>query len=201
MPLSRRQKRRLFSLPIGLVIGLVFGLLGVLGVFESYELQSLDFRFKLRGERPLSKSICMVVVDNQTLKTMGWPVRFLQWADHDEVLRLLARTELLLFPSRWQEPLSRVLLEASACGAPILAMATGGTPEIVQDGVNGALVPPRLEPFAERLLRLLWDPAERRRLGMGARRVATQRYAAPVVARQVEQLYQSLLGGGQVHTS
>jgi adenylate cyclase len=81
MPLSRRQKRRLFSLPLGLGIGLVFGLLGILGVFESYELQSLDFRFKLRGERPLSKSICMVVVDNQTLKTLGWPVRRSMYAN------------------------------------------------------------------------------------------------------------------------
>lgn len=58
-----------------------FGLLGLLGVFESYELKSLDFRFRLRGERPLSESICMVVVDDHTLKTLGWPVRRSMYAN------------------------------------------------------------------------------------------------------------------------
>jgi glycogen(starch) synthase len=129
------------------------------------------------------------------LRALGWPAVFLRWADHDEVLRLLARTELLLFPSRWDEPLSRVLLEACACGAPILAMATGGTPEILTDGVSGALVPPDGEAFAARLRELLQDPAERRRLGEGARRTAEDRFAAAVVAGQVEELYQALLSG------
>ncbi|MBN1484603.1 MAG: glycosyltransferase family 4 protein [Chloroflexia bacterium] len=130
------------------------------------------------------------------LAALGWPARFLRWAGHDEVLRLLARAELLLFPSRWQEPLSRVLLEACACGAPILAMATGGTPEIVQDGLNGALVPPQEAAFARRLGELLQDPEQRRRLGRGARRTAEERYAAPVVAARVEALYQSLVEPG-----
>lgn len=129
----------------------------------------------------------------QELARVGWPARFLQWADHDEVLRLLARTELLLFPSRWEEPLSRVLLESCACGAPILAMATGGTAEILQDGLSGALVPPEEGAFAERLVALLTDGAGRRRLGEGARRAAEARFAAPVVAAQVEKLYQEIL--------
>jgi glycosyltransferase involved in cell wall biosynthesis len=127
------------------------------------------------------------------LDRIAWPARFLQWADHDEVLRLLARTELLLFPSRWEEPLSRVLLEACACATPVLAMATGGTPEIVEDGVSGALVPPTAPPFAQRLLELLRDASERRRLGEGAYGVAQKRFAAPVVTAQLEELYQSLI--------
>lgn len=127
------------------------------------------------------------------LAAAGWPAQFLQWADHDQVLRLLHRTALLLFPSRWEEPLSRVLLEACACGAPILAMATGGTGEIITDGINGALVPPAVAPFGKRLLALLGNPQERRRLGRGAHRTARERFAAPVVAGQVEALYNALL--------
>ncbi len=127
------------------------------------------------------------------LAALGWPVHFLRWAEHDTVLRLLARCELLLFPSRWEEPLSRVLLEACACGTPILAMSTGGTPEILTDGQDGALVPPEAGAFARRLRALLADPAERCRLGKEARRTAEARFAAPVVAEQVEQLYKRLL--------
>ncbi|MGC8873065.1 MAG: glycosyltransferase family 4 protein [Chloroflexia bacterium] len=123
------------------------------------------------------------------LADIGWPARFLRWADHDRILRLLKRTELLLFPSRWEEPLSRVLLEACACGAPILAMATGGTTELFTDGVDAALVPAAAEPFARRLVALLKVPEERRRLGAGARRLAEERLSAPVVVAQVEALY------------
>ncbi len=140
------------------------------------------------------------------LARIGWPAHFLRWADHDEVLRLLSRCHLLLFPSRWEEPLSRVLLEACACGAPILAMATGGTAEILRDGENGALVPPAAEPFAERLLALLADPAERQRLGQAARRTAEEHFATPVVIRRVEQLYHkrkqdNLRGAGFIRRS
>jgi len=136
------------------------------------------------------------------LAAVGWPAHFLHWADHDEVLRLLARTTLLLFPSRWDEPLSRVLLEACACDAPILAMATGGTGEILADGISGAVVPPEEGAFMERLVMLLSDEAGRRRLGAGARRAAKERFAAPVVAGQVEILYRSLTDTQtRVHTS
>jgi len=132
------------------------------------------------------------------LARVGWPALSLHWADHDQVLRLLAQTELLLFPSRWDEPLSRVLLEACACGTPILAMATGGTAEIITDGVSGALVPPEVGPFTDRLLSLLRDPSERRRLGDGARRVAQERFVPAVVAGRLEELYSALLSKAKV---
>lgn len=132
----------------------------------------------------------------EELAALNWPAHFLRWAEHDTVLRLLAHCELLLFPSRWEEPLSRVLLEACACGTPILAMATGGTPEILADGQSGALVPPEVGAFARRLRELLADPAGRRRLGEGARRTAEERFTAPVVAKQVERLYGKVLKMG-----
>jgi glycogen synthase len=127
------------------------------------------------------------------LAELGVAVRFLDWADHDETLRLMARCELLLFPSAWGEPLSRVLLEAAACGAPILAMPTGGTRDVVEDGVSGALAA-TTESFARRLAQLLANPGERRGLGEGARRRARERFAKAAVAGQVEALYRSLLG-------
>jgi glycosyltransferase involved in cell wall biosynthesis len=126
------------------------------------------------------------------LAALGVRVRFLDWIDHDEVLRLMAGCELLLFPSAWGEPLSRVPLEASACGAAILAMPTGGTPSIIADGVNGALEPTPAR-FARRLAALLAQPAQRRALGREARRNAERRFAKDVVVGKVEELYRSLV--------
>jgi glycosyltransferase involved in cell wall biosynthesis len=122
------------------------------------------------------------------LAALGVRARFLDWIDHDEVLRLMAGCELLLFPSAWGEPLSRVPLEASACAAAILAMPTGGTPSIIADGVNGALEPTPAT-FARRMAALLAQPEQRRALGREARRNAERRFAKDVVVKQVEELY------------
>jgi glycosyltransferase involved in cell wall biosynthesis len=125
------------------------------------------------------------------LAALGVRVHFLSWVAHDEILRLFARCTLLLFPSAWGEPLSRVLLEASALGAPILAMPTGGTPDIITDGVNGVLAATPAQ-MARQLHALLDDDAERRRLGEQARQMARLRFAVEVVLPQVEKLYASV---------
>jgi glycogen(starch) synthase len=136
----------------------------------------------IAGDGPLRAEL------ERELGALNVRVRCLDWIEHDEALRLMANCELLLFPSGWGEPLSRVLLEAGACGTAVLAMPTGGTPEIIIDGVNGALEA-TTTGFARRLAALLADPAERHRLGTQARRHVEQRFAKDVVMRQVEQLY------------
>jgi len=140
----------------------------------------------IAGAGPLKNGLA------QAMRTAQVRARFLDWIDHDEALRLMARCDLLLFPSAWGEPLSRVLLEACACGAPILAMPTGGTPDIIIDGESGALAA-TVPAFARRMADLINRPEERRALGAEARRRAAQRFAPDVVASQVEALYRSLL--------
>lgn len=128
----------------------------------------------------------------QELAALAVPAKFLGWVTHDDILRLFARCELLLFPSTWGEPLSRVLLEASALGAPILAMPTGGTRDIISDNVNGMLAAtPSI--FATHLHILLLHPDERRRLGAAAQQVVEQQFAVPVVLPRLLDLYASLL--------
>jgi glycosyltransferase involved in cell wall biosynthesis len=144
-----------------------------------------DRELVIAGDGPLRPDL------ERELAALGVRARFLDWAGHDEVLRLMAHCELLLFPSVWGEPLSRVLLEGMACGAPILAMPTGGTPGAIADGINGVLEP-TVDGFARRLAALLERPDERAALGMAARRAACERYAQATVVRQVEALYRSL---------
>lgn len=120
------------------------------------------------------------------------PVRFLDWASHDEVLRLMARCAALIFPSGWAEPLSRVLIEAAALGTPIAALATGGTPDIIEDGVSGLLAH-TAEGLGRALAQLLLHPQRAEELGRQARRAAEQRFAAPTVAARHEALYRALV--------
>jgi glycosyltransferase involved in cell wall biosynthesis len=152
----------------------------------------------LQAFSPVSVPILLIAgsgalqpVLEQELSAAGVRVRFLSWVPHDELLRLMARCELLLFPSAWGEPLSRVLLEAGAVGAPILAMPTGGTGDIIIEGINGALAVTPAQ-FARRMLDLLNDTEQRRRLGAQAHQIARQRFAVEAVLPQVERLYAAL---------
>lgn len=142
----------------------------------------------IAGDGPLKPVIQAALGD------LGVRAHFLEWVDHDEVLRLMARCTLLLYPSAWAEPLTRVLLEACACGAPIIAMPTGGTPDIIADGVNGLLAP-TAGALGQRAATLLSQPALRQQLSAGARSVARERFSVAAVIGQVEQLYDALLTG------
>jgi len=59
--------------------------------------------------------------------------------DHDEKLDLLVHARALINPIRWPEPFGLVMIEALACGTPVLAFPCGAAPEIIQDDVTGFL--------------------------------------------------------------
>lgn len=139
----------------------------------------------IAGDGPLSEPIAAAA------HAAGVPCSILAWVDHDEVLRLMAHADALWFPSSWDEPLSRVLLEALACAAPIIAMPTGGTPEIIIDGVSGLLAP-SLDAFVAADGRLRSDPALQAALRAGARAHAQRTYAREVVLQQVTAAYDAL---------
>jgi starch synthase len=89
-----------------------------------------------------------------------------------------------------------VLLEASACGLPLIATRLGGIPEVVQDGTNGLLVDSPQDPgeLAEKILALLQDPALRERLGRTARERILERFSWQHIAREQEAVYDGILG-------
>jgi glycosyltransferase involved in cell wall biosynthesis len=60
-------------------------------------------------------------------------------ADNEQKRELLARARFVLFPIQWEEPFGLVMIEALACGTPVVADAMGSAPEIVRDGEVGIL--------------------------------------------------------------
>jgi glycosyltransferase involved in cell wall biosynthesis len=106
--------------------------------------------------------------------------------EREDMPDVLAALDLLLVPS-WQEPFGRTVIEGMAMGRAVLATAAGGPREIIHDGVDGVLLPPR-EPaaWAEAATRLLSDRGELERLGAAARasvqRFDRDRYADAIIA-------------------
>ncbi|KVW97032.1 glycosyltransferase family 4 protein [Thiobacillus denitrificans] len=78
--------------------------------------------------------------------------------------------DIVVVPSRWQEPLGLINLEAGACRKPVVATRVGGIPEVVEDGVNGYLVEPEdVDGLTARVADLIADPSLRARMGEAGR--------------------------------
>jgi alpha-maltose-1-phosphate synthase len=123
--------------------------------------------------------------------------------ERNEVVQLLTHATVFVCPSVY-EPLGIVNLEAMACETAVVATATGGIPEVVADGTTGLLVPfegsggAPSDParfaadFAERVNRLLADPAEAERFGKAGRQRALDEFSWPAIAGQTARLYTEL---------
>lgn len=112
-------------------------------------------------------------------------VRVHGWVDAPTRDAMFARATAVVLPSH-AEGLPMALLEAMAAGAPVVATAVGGIPDLVVDGHNGLLVPPADPRALEGAIRrLLSDPGLRRRLGAAARETVASKHT---VERAIDRL-------------
>jgi len=135
------------------------------------------------------------------------------WIDRhlprNELTALLTAATCFVCPSVY-EPLGIVNLEAMACGAPVVGTATGGIPEVVDDGVTGVLVPIEqaddgtgtpLDPerfvadLAAALTRVVADPARAAEMGAAGRRRAETHFAWDAIAARTIEVYERVLAG------
>jgi glycosyltransferase involved in cell wall biosynthesis len=113
-----------------------------------------------------------------------------------DVPALLKKARLFVLSSI-SEGIALTLLEAMASGLPVVATRVGGTPEVVQDGVTGLLVPPRNpSALAAALLRLHRDHPLAIRLGGAGRKLVEERFDVRRMVGRYEQLYLGLQAPG-----
>lgn len=111
----------------------------------------------------------------------------------DDAPDLLRAADFFLLPST-HEGLPLTVLEAQATKVPVLASATAGIPEAVQDGETGFLIPPDdVAGYADRIALLLEDASLRRRVTEQAYSRTTQEYNWRTFCARVHDLYQELL--------
>jgi L-malate glycosyltransferase len=92
------------------------------------------------------------------------------------------------------EGLGTSLLDAMACSRPIVATRAGGIPEIVEDGINGLLVPPRdARALADAILRALGDDDMRARIGAAGYARVTERFTVERMVAGTAAVYQRIV--------
>jgi glycosyltransferase involved in cell wall biosynthesis len=125
----------------------------------------------------------------QQVGQAGLEKNFLFLGLRQDVPELLACCDLSVLPSE-AEGLPNSVLESMAAGLPVVATRVGGTPEIIIDGVNGLLVPPRNPPaLADAILRVLQDADLARRLSRTGQARMRTRFSYDRLIAQLEQLY------------
>ncbi|GAA0708272.1 glycosyltransferase family 4 protein [Dokdonella soli] len=119
----------------------------------------------------------------------------LEWLGHVEDVRaLLASVDVVVLPS-YREGLPKSLIEAAACGLPLVTTDVPGCREVVTDGVNGLLVPVRdSSGLATAIARLINDPALAARLGQAARVKALADFDERIIIDRTLNVYRELLG-------
>jgi glycosyltransferase involved in cell wall biosynthesis len=89
-------------------------------------------------------------------------IEYIGPADLKAKNELLGNSMAMLFPIQWNEPFGLVMVEAMACGTPVLALPGGSVPEIVRDGVSGYLCR-SVKEMVKRIPELRLSPASIRR--------------------------------------
>ena len=115
------------------------------------------------------------------------------WGHRSDMPKVLAGADIVCLPALHGEGLPRVLLEAAACGCPVVASDVRGCREICRDNLNGLLVPPDdVASLTEAFSKLLQDQPLRERMGQAGRAIVVREFTAEQVAQQTLEVYSGL---------
>lgn len=139
-----------------------------------------DIPLKIVGDGPLMREVRDATGQSDAIELLGWISR-------QELIRVLKASCFLVFPSVWYEGLPLTIIEAFACGVPVVASRLGAMAEIVQDQVTGLHARPRDSRDLAAKVQWAWDnPYLMQEMGEQARLEYLAKYAA-------ERNYQTLL--------
>jgi glycosyltransferase involved in cell wall biosynthesis len=137
-----------------------------------------DLPLKVLGDGPLRAEL------EEMAARLALPVEFLGFRSRSEVIGVIMRAEIQIIPSEWYEAFPMVVLEAYACGVPVVASRIGSLAEIVIEGETGMLFEPGDPVDLANKINLLWtdrnslaDYRRMTRLHFDARYTAEQNYA------------------------
>lgn len=115
------------------------------------------------------------------------------WGWRGDIVEVCRQAHIVCLPSYYGEGVPKVLIEAAACGRPIVTTDTPGCREIVRHGINGLLVSPHdATALASALRRLIEDPELRKRMGRAGRDIAVAEFSLEKVVSETLAVYKKL---------
>lgn len=116
------------------------------------------------------------------------------WGYREDMPSVLESAHIVCLPSTYGEGVPKILIEAAACGRPIVGTDIPGCREVVQHGENGLLVPVNnVDALIDALKRLIENPALRKHMGTRGREIAMEEFSVEKVVRETLSVYRELL--------
>ena len=129
------------------------------------------------------------------LKSLGLGEKVVFTGHRSDVPCLVAALDVVVHASSTPEPFGLTVIEGMAAGKPVVATAAGGVLDIIEDGVNGLLVPCKdSKAMAMAILQILSDRDKAKKMGLAARRRVTEKFTVQHQVTAVQKLYNSILG-------
>jgi glycosyltransferase involved in cell wall biosynthesis len=129
---------------------------------------------KIVGYGPIEEQVKKIITRDNL-----YSIEFLGKLNRNHIINLMKRAIFLLFPSKWYEGFPNTLVEAFACGLPVIASKLGSMAEIVEDGVTGLLFEAgNPVDLADKINWLIEHPDNCHHMGKNARQVFLEKYTA-----------------------
>ena len=143
------------------------------------------FALELVGDGSQRSLLEQMVIEHNLNKQ----VIFSGWVKHTQLIHHYHNADIFVTATTW-EGMPNTVLEAMACGLPIVGTSAPGMDQLVIDNKNGYLVPLQdATKLADRLHRLINDAYERHRMGRESRKIVQQQFAWDVIAEQYAEIY------------
>jgi len=129
-----------------------------------------------------------------TVKSLNIEDKILFAGFRSDVPRVLAALDVVVHTSSIPEPFGLVVIEGMAASKPVVATGAGGVLDIIEDGVNGLLVPCKdSKAMAKAILQIISDKAKAKQMGLAARQSVAIKFTIQRQVTAIQKLYDSLL--------
>ncbi len=147
----------------------------------------IDAKFWVIGAGPLEESLKEYCAKSN----MEAHIEFFGF--REDIQRYLAQLDVIVIPSL-HEGIPYTMLEAMSLGIPVVASAVGGIPEVIEDSVNGFLIPiKRPDEIVSRVRSILQDPQLGERISTAALRTVSERFSSTIMAEATKHAYYDYL--------
>lgn len=195
--LPRHDARAFFETKTGRSLppdALVFGTIAELT--KTKDLENLVRAAALAKQKSQKKFVCLIIGEGEerknlekTIKQQGLAETIFLLGFIPDAAHYMKGFDMFLFSSV-KEGLPYVLLETMSAGVPPIATSVGGIPDIIDNGVNGFLVPPRnAEALARAMFRVIENPTERNQMGVRAQEKVQKEFSKKEMIEKTLKIY------------
>lgn len=159
---------------------------GVKTLIKAWQMVDKNFSLKIVGDGPLKEELI--------LSSKRLSVQFLGQKTLAETIELIKKSSFLVAPSEWQETFLRVIIEAYACGIPVVTSRLSSLVERVEEGETGLLFEPgNPKDLAEKINFLHNNPQIRNQMAQNARKLFQKKYTMEKNYQILMDIYQKVL--------